>query len=164
MKRHAFTMIELIFVIVILGILAAVAIPRMVGIQDDAKVASEQGTIGGVRGGISTARGTCLTRNWAEANPTTPRNYDGRPVRFATGCWMVDLETEQNGTAGTADVFMNVLAENVDDWEEYAAQQYEGPASNKDTGSAEADFELNVTGGWTYNMGNGRITYGTDTH
>ena len=38
--RKAFTMIELVFVIVILGILASVAIPRLAATRDDAEVAA----------------------------------------------------------------------------------------------------------------------------
>ena len=36
MLRKGFTMIELIFVIVIIGILASVALPKLVGTRDDA--------------------------------------------------------------------------------------------------------------------------------
>lgn len=37
MKRNGFTMIEIIFVIVILGILGAIAIPRLAATRDDAQ-------------------------------------------------------------------------------------------------------------------------------
>jgi len=40
MKRSGFTMIELIFVIVILGILASVAIPKLAATRDDAKISA----------------------------------------------------------------------------------------------------------------------------
>jgi len=38
MKRTAFTMIELIFVILVLGILAVIAIPRLAAVRDDAEI------------------------------------------------------------------------------------------------------------------------------
>lgn len=39
MKHRGFTLIELVTVIVLLGILAAVAVPRFINVQDDARAA-----------------------------------------------------------------------------------------------------------------------------
>lgn len=45
MKRSGFTMIELIFVIVILGILASVAVPKLSATRDDAKISAAANNI-----------------------------------------------------------------------------------------------------------------------
>ena len=53
-KKKGFTLIELIMIIVILGVLAVVAIPKYVDLQAQAKVSAEKGVVGGVRAGIAT--------------------------------------------------------------------------------------------------------------
>ena len=52
--KHGFTMIEVIFVIVILGILAAVAIPKLAATRDDAKVSKIAQNIATAAAEIST--------------------------------------------------------------------------------------------------------------
>lgn len=53
MRNKGFTMIELVMVIVILAILAAVAIPRFINLRVQAQNSAEAGVVGGVRAGIS---------------------------------------------------------------------------------------------------------------
>jgi MSHA pilin protein MshA len=55
-KQGGFTLVELIVVIVILGILAATALPRFINVTNDARIAAVQGFAGGIRSAVGLAQ------------------------------------------------------------------------------------------------------------
>ena len=77
--KKAFTMIELIFVIVIIGILAAIAIPKLAATRDDAKISTE----------VSSATQVILNLGAEFAAQAAFVNYTVAEAEAATNCFTV---------------------------------------------------------------------------
>lgn len=63
-KAHGFTLIELVIVIVILGVLAALAVPRFVNLSDDAEAAALKANAAAMNSAMSINYAACAVVNF----------------------------------------------------------------------------------------------------
>ncbi|MDD5423085.1 MAG: type II secretion system protein [Candidatus Omnitrophota bacterium] len=116
MKR-GFTLVELVIVIVILGILATVAMPKFVDLTNQAKNAATQGALGGLRSAISIFYAQAAAGNDARFPSVTDeiKNWMAQGVpanaNMATNVNTLIVTTSSKGTSTAAGwVYVNNTA------------------------------------------------------
>ncbi len=116
MYKNAFTMLELTFVIVIIGILSAIAVPKFAANRDDATIVKAKVTVSAVRNALATERQKRILRgkfssitqlsssttagaaifDGFDGNTSTPViEYGPSSCKTSTdqGCWVVTNHT-----------------------------------------------------------------------
>ncbi|QYJ91880.1 pilin [Shewanella halotolerans] len=112
-KQSGFSLIELVIVIVILGILAATAIPRFLNVTDDAEDASVDGVAGGLATAVSFVRSQWEVDGRNNANVVldgTQISLDTRfgfPTGLTSGRGIVSATGMTD--AACQEVFQNIL-------------------------------------------------------
>ena len=94
-SQKGFTLIELIIVMVILGIMAAIAVPRYLDSIENAEASAEDAVISAIRAGLKQAANNSLLEHGQETWPENP--FDAladKPAGYTTDNEIADTDGE----------------------------------------------------------------------
>lgn len=89
-NQNGFTLIELVIVIVLLGVLAAIAVPRFVNLEDDAQRAARNSAAAAITSAMNINYAGCAVNNHtASADCVQVDNCDDAPSVLSNGAALI---------------------------------------------------------------------------
>lgn len=147
-KLQGFTLVEILIVVVIMAVLAAVVIPQFSGSTDDAKRSTAEFNIGVIRSVCQTFRA----------------HHEGKRPGFPTGATTIDALLKETNTAGVVTPgggfgpYLVSMPENP-----FTGVSTVKAIATPGTPPSDTDVTANNAGGWIYDASVGNIWLDSDT-
>jgi prepilin-type N-terminal cleavage/methylation domain-containing protein len=147
--QKAFTLVELIFVILIIGVLSAIAVPKFSGLTDNAKISAELSTAASVQVALDSCHGEWIINEGSftcgGSISSDNLNSDGYPTDLG------DSDTSP----------LNKILKDADTikWSKDNSDHYYGPASDSNKGTSNCKAGKPCIGKyWEYNSTSGTFS------